>query len=700
MQIYKFNSILKPVLWGGGRLVAFKGLPACDEPIGESWELSALPDKESVVAEGPEKGLTLTQLVQRYGADLVGEPVHRLHGDRFPLLIKFIDACRDLSVQVHPDDEMAMREHGCKGKNEMWYILQADEGALIHSGFNRQLSPEEYDRRIGDGSILEVINATPSRPGDVYYIPAGQIHSIGAGNLLVEIQQACDVTYRVFDYNRRDADGNLRQLHTDQARQALDFRAADGKEPPMPAMAKGVTPLVMTPHFCVARLDVKDRLAIDVPGLQSFVALVCVKGEATLQAQGVPQVTLRQGETALVPATMVPATEIKGTAQLLMTWLPTRETPSETSESSESSETSETSEISEKPKNLSILTTDKKPKTMKNKKKWIIGIIAAVVLAMLACAVPYLMMGAPAEGVVKVRKGSSIEQIGDSVKAAVGEAYGKRVETMLRLMRARVEHRDGAYRITPGTSPFTAARRIKNGVQSGVRFTFNNVRTLDEWTERWGNTFMDGPEEMGKVLKDSAVCAKYGKTPQTIACLLMPDTYEFYWNISPERMLDRMFDYYNDFWNDERKAKAQRLGLTPDEVATVASIVEEETTKADERGKVARLYMNRYQQGMRLQADPTVKFALGDFSIKRITVPMTQVNSPYNTYRVNGLPPGPIRLPEKSTIDAVLDAPQHDYLYMCARADFSGYHDFTRGYAEHLDNAHRYQAALNARGIK
>ena len=335
------------------------------------------------------------------------------------------------------------------------------------------------------------------------------------------------------------------------------------------------------------------------------------------------------------------------------------------------------------------------------KKKWIIvGVIAAIVLILLACAAPYLLMGAPAEGLVKVRKGSSIEAIRDSVQASVEVKYGDRVATMLSLMNARVENREGAFKITQGMSPFTAARRIKNGVQDGIRFTFNNVRTLDEWTQRWGDTFMHGPDAMRKALMDSALCAKYGKTPQTIACLLMPDTYEFYWNITPEKMLDRMNDYYNDFWTSERKAKAERLGLTHDEVATVASIVEEETSKADERGKVARLYLNRYQQGMRLQADPTVKFAIGDFSIKRITVPMTQINSPYNTYRVNGLPPGPIRLPEKSTIDAVLDAPQHDYLYMCARADFSGYHDFTRDYASHLDNAHRYQAALNKRGIK
>ena len=334
------------------------------------------------------------------------------------------------------------------------------------------------------------------------------------------------------------------------------------------------------------------------------------------------------------------------------------------------------------------------------KKKWIIGAIAAVGVILAACVAPYLFSGAPADGLIKMRKGSTIESIRDSIQANVEVNYGKRVATMLSLMGAKVENREGAFRITKGMSPFTAARRIKNGAQSGVRFTFNNVRTLDEWTERWGDTFMGSADDMRKLLMDSAVCAKYEKTPQTIACLLMPDTYEFYWDITPEKTLDRMYDYYKEFWNNDRKAKAKQLGLTPDEVATVASIVEEETSKADERGKVARLYLNRYQKGMRLQADPTVKFAIGDFSIKRITVPMTQINSPYNTYRVNGLPPGPIRLPEKSTIDAVLNAPQHDYLYMCARPDFSGYHDFTRDYDSHLDNAHRYQAALNNRGIK
>ena len=335
------------------------------------------------------------------------------------------------------------------------------------------------------------------------------------------------------------------------------------------------------------------------------------------------------------------------------------------------------------------------------KKIWIIGaIIAVLIIAGLCWAAPYIFSGAPAEGLIKMRKGSTIESITDSIMAKVDEGYGNKVHTLLSLMGVDVSEREGAFRITQGMSPLNAARYIKNGAQSGIRFTFNNVRTLDEWADRWGDTFMGDADEMRKLLNDSAACAKYDKTPATIACLLMPDTYEFYWNITPEKMLDRMNDYYNEFWNSDRKAKAEKLRLTPDEVATIASIVEEETVKADERGKVARLYLNRYHQGMRLQADPTVKFALGDFSIKRITVPMTQISSPYNTYRVNGLPPGPIRLPEKSTIDAVLDAPQHDYLYMCARPDFSGYHDFTRDYEGHLDNAHRYQAALNSRGVK
>lgn len=322
MQIYKFNNILKPVLWGGEKLLAFKGLPACDDPIGESWELSAMPGRESVVAEGDDNGLTLTQLVQRYGADLVGEEVYRRYGDRFPLLIKFIDARRDLSIQVHPGDDMAQRYHGCMGKNEMWYILEADEGAVIRTGFNRSVTLEEFDRCLSDGSVLDIVNATCSKPGDTFYIPAGQIHTIGAGNLLVEIQQSCDITYRVWDYNRREADGNLRQLHVTEAREALDFSACECLVHEEQGTSLGLTKLVESHEFDVCRLEFEDGYKLEIAGSHSFVAVVCVHGDTTLQAADMPIVALRQGETALIPA-IADKVEMTGAATLLMATVPT-----------------------------------------------------------------------------------------------------------------------------------------------------------------------------------------------------------------------------------------------------------------------------------------------------------------------------------------------------------------------------------------
>lgn len=324
MQIYKFNSVLKPVLWGGDKLLAFKHLPACDEPIGEAWEMSAMPGRESVVTNGEDKGLTLPQLVRRYGADLVGEDVYRRYGDSFPLLIKLIDAKRDLSIQVHPDEEMARAKHGCSGKNEMWYVLHADDGAIIHTGFNRDLTPEEFDLMMARGDVLEAINATHSKPGDVFFIPAGQIHAIGAGNLVVEIQQSCDITYRVWDYNRRDADGNLRQLHTQEAREALSFKAFKGFTPSPAIEAPGITPLVRCPEFEVCHLNCKDGFELSLSEPHSFVALVCLEGAVTLKADGMPPVTLSQGETALVPA-KARGVNLLGTARLLMATVPPAE---------------------------------------------------------------------------------------------------------------------------------------------------------------------------------------------------------------------------------------------------------------------------------------------------------------------------------------------------------------------------------------
>ena len=321
MEIYKFNNILKPVLWGGDKLVAFKGLPACDEPIGESWELSAVPGHESVVKGGEDDGLTLTQLVQRYGADLVGEDVYRRYGDCFPLLIKLIDAKRDLSIQVHPDDAMAQRRHGSFGKNEMWYILDADEGATIATGFKRPITPEEFDRHLAEGTILDVVNRDASHPGDVFYIPAGMIHAIGAGNLLAEVQQSSDITYRVWDYNRRDADGNLRELHTSQAREALDYNALDGQVAlPEPSLI-GSTELLTTRYFSLTHYIVDKGLRIEIPQSHSFLALTCIQGESLIEAEGLPSSAIKQGETVLIPA-CAHWVVFTGSARLLVTSVP------------------------------------------------------------------------------------------------------------------------------------------------------------------------------------------------------------------------------------------------------------------------------------------------------------------------------------------------------------------------------------------
>ena len=322
MQIYKFNSILKPVLWGGDKIVSFKHLPATDKPIGESWELSALPGYESVVTvEGEDSGQTLTQLIKHYGADLVGEDVYHRYGNCFPLLIKVIDARLDLSVQVHPDDEMATRRHGSKGKNEMWYILHTDAGAMIRAGFNRALTIEDYDRRLADGTLMEVINVTPSHQGDVFYIPAGQIHTIGGGNLLVEIQQSSDITYRVWDYNRRDADGNLRQLHVQESREALNLAAHDCRMSDFPGIGEGMKRLVKCRDFEVNRLDLVERRTMEWQCPHSFVALFCARGDADLHVEGMPRQSIHQGEVSLIPA-IADKVEMTGSETLLLITVP------------------------------------------------------------------------------------------------------------------------------------------------------------------------------------------------------------------------------------------------------------------------------------------------------------------------------------------------------------------------------------------
>lgn len=246
----------------------------------------------------------------------------------------------------------------------------------------------------------------------------------------------------------------------------------------------------------------------------------------------------------------------------------------------------------------------------------------------------------------------------------------------------------------------TAARfgyRMARGHESPVRLTFNNVRTLDELARRVTANLAVSPEAF-LAATDSLLSAKGFKKAEYPAAFLC-DTYEVYATTSAEKLVRRLVKARDTFWNPDRIAKARELGLDPVGVTTIASIVAEETSKADERPKVARLYLNRLSRGMKLQADPTVKFAIGDFSLRRIGGSMLNIDSPYNTYRVKGLPPGPIRIVDPQLIDDVLNAPAHNYIYMCAREDFSGYHNFSTDYATHQANAKRYQAELDRRKI-
>ena len=267
--------------------------------------------------------------------------------------------------------------------------------------------------------------------------------------------------------------------------------------------------------------------------------------------------------------------------------------------------------------------------------------------------------------------------------------------------------RTGRYAIEPSTSTFTLFRHIKNGMQTPVSLTVPSVRTMEDMAGVLGHKLQLDSTTLINALKDEAVCRKYGYDTTTIAALFIPNTYDVYWNITLDGLLERLQKENKNFWNVQRMDKATRLKLTPNEVITLASIVDEETANNEEKPMIAGMYYNRlmlrnaeYPKGMPLQADPTIKFAWKNFALKRIYNNLLHIHSPYNTYINPGLPPGPIRVPSIAGIDAVLNMDHHNYLYMCAKEDFSGTHNFASTYAEHMANAKRYAAALNQRGIK
>lgn len=298
----KFVPYLKDVIWGGNKICAYKGIAQTKPNIGESWEISAVPGHESVVSEGEYKGQSLTDLIARFGAELLGDKVMEHYDGKFPLLIKLIDAADNLSVQVHPDDALAQQRHNSLGKTEMWYIIQADKDAKIFAGLNTEMTPEDYVNRVAAGTFAETLAVHKSNPGDVFFLPAGRVHAIGAGNLLAEIQESSDITYRIYDYDRRDAAGNPRELHTEQAKDAIDYTIhSEYKNPPVPADVADCE-IVKCDHFTTNRILLNGEQQLSLTS-SSFTVIICLEGEVTLKYPA-GEMTVTAGNTVLVPAAM------------------------------------------------------------------------------------------------------------------------------------------------------------------------------------------------------------------------------------------------------------------------------------------------------------------------------------------------------------------------------------------------------------
>ena len=283
----------------------YKGIENNAKNVGESWELSAVQGNESVVANGEFTGRNIVELIKEYKTDLLGEKVYAESGDTFPILVKFIDARDDLSIQVHPDDELAaVRHSGSKGKTEMWYVVKADEGAHLMSGISQQITPDEYVRRIEDNTITEVLCDYNVSAGDVFFLPAGRVHSIGKGCFIAEIQQTSDLTYRIYDFGRLGLDGKPRELHVEQSKDAVDYSVLDDyKTSYTPELNKAVS-LVECNYFKTHLLDLTETFEVPVKVNDSFMIVICLEGVGTLTDSNGYSLNLKQGETVLVPASI------------------------------------------------------------------------------------------------------------------------------------------------------------------------------------------------------------------------------------------------------------------------------------------------------------------------------------------------------------------------------------------------------------
>jgi len=325
--MYRFEPLLKQTLWGGDKIISFKHLDASLDHVGESWEISGVSGSETIVADGPDKGKSLNQLLVEQKERLVGRENYERFGDEFPLLVKFIDAQKDLSIQVHPNDEVALRHGEPHGKTEMWYCLgdrdtwgqENKEKPFIYNGLKQKITPERYEQMVGDGTITDALARYDVKEGDVFFIPAGRIHAIGAGTFLTEIQQTSDVTYRIYDYKRKDKNGNYRELHIKEAAESIDYMVLPnyraGYEP---KKNEGVE-LVECPYFTTSVYDLTEPMTLDYSELDSFVILIAVKGEGRIICEG-EELSFRMGDTVLLPAT-TKEVRVEGIVKFLETYV-------------------------------------------------------------------------------------------------------------------------------------------------------------------------------------------------------------------------------------------------------------------------------------------------------------------------------------------------------------------------------------------
>lgn len=302
-NIFKFKPLLKQTIWGGERIAPFKRLECNMGQVGESWEISGVKGQETVVDGGPYDGLTTNELVATLRDRLLGRDNYLRYGDEFPLLIKFIDAAGDLSVQVHPDDATAMRHGRKRGKTEMWYVMDSEPSATLMVGLKRSITPDEYKALVANGTICDAISRYNVKEGDCFYIPSGRIHSIGAGCFLTEIQQTSDVTYRIYDFKRKDKDGNFRELHTAEAADAIDYQVQESYRTEYDRVKNEPAELVDCPYFRTALYDLDEPMTLDYSELDSFVILIGVCGEGTITCDDGTSATLSAGHTLLLPAT-------------------------------------------------------------------------------------------------------------------------------------------------------------------------------------------------------------------------------------------------------------------------------------------------------------------------------------------------------------------------------------------------------------